>query len=39
VTVPSGIRRDRVLINIIGLLLAMVAIAAGLRAYGYFADW
>lgn len=35
----ASIRRDRVLLNIVGLLLAMVAIAAGLRAYGYFADW
>lgn len=35
----ASIRRDQLLLNVIGLLLAMVAIAAGLRVYGYFADW
>jgi hypothetical protein len=35
----ASIRRDQVLINVIGLLLAMVVTAAGLRTYGYFAEW
>jgi uncharacterized membrane protein YqaE (UPF0057 family) len=35
----ASIRRDQVLRNIIGLMLLMVAIAAVVRAFGYFPDW
>jgi hypothetical protein len=35
----ASIRRDQVLTNIVGLMLAMVAIAAVVRALGYFPDW
>src|SRR5918996_6642247 len=35
----ASIRRDQVLTNIIGLMLGMVAIAAVVRALGYFSDW
>jgi hypothetical protein len=35
----ANIRRDQVLTNIVGLMLAMVAIAAVVRALGYFPDW
>ena len=35
----ASIRRDQVLLNIIGLMLVIVAIAAVLRAFGYFSDW
>jgi uncharacterized membrane protein YqaE (UPF0057 family) len=35
----ANIRRDQVLLNIIGLMLVIVAIAAVLRAFGYFSDW
>lgn len=35
----ANIRRDQVLLNIIGLMLVIVAIAAVVRAFGYFSDW
>ncbi|MCA6112295.1 hypothetical protein [Bradyrhizobium cenepequi] len=35
----ASIRRDRVLTNIIGLMLGIVAIAAVVRALGYFSNW
>jgi hypothetical protein len=35
----ANIRRDQVLLNIIGLMLVVVAIAAVLRASGHFSDW
>lgn len=35
----ASIRRDQVLLNIIGLMLVIVAIAAVLRAFDYFSDW
>lgn len=35
----ANIRRDQVLLNIIGLMLVIVAIADALRAFGYFSDW
>ncbi|MBX9846532.1 MAG: hypothetical protein K2Z80_32465 [Xanthobacteraceae bacterium] len=35
----ASIRRDQVLRNVIGLMLLMVAIAAVVRAFGYFPDW
>ena len=35
----ASIRRDKVLINIVGLMLAIVAVAAIVRDLGYFSDW
>lgn len=35
----ASIRRDQVLLNIVGLMVAIVGVAAALRAYGYFPDW
>lgn len=35
----ANIRRDQVLLNIVGLMVVMVGIATGLRAYGYFSEW
>jgi uncharacterized membrane protein YqaE (UPF0057 family) len=35
----ANIRRDQVLLNIIGLMMVIVAIAAVVRAFGYFSDW
>lgn len=35
----AGIRRDRVLLNIVGLMVLILAAAAALRAFGYFAEW
>lgn len=35
----ATIRRDQVLLNIIGLMLIIVAVAAALRAFGYFPTW
>jgi len=35
----ANIRRDQVLLNIIGLMAVIVGIAAGMRAFGYFSDW
>jgi uncharacterized membrane protein YqaE (UPF0057 family) len=35
----ASIRRDQVIRNIIALMLMMVAVAAGIRALGYFPEW
>ncbi len=35
----ASIRRDQVLLNIIGLMFMMVAIAVLVRALGYFSNW
>lgn len=35
----ATIRRDQVLLNIIGLMLVIVAAAAAVRAFGYFPAW
>jgi hypothetical protein len=35
----ASIRRDQVMLNIIGLMVAMVAVAAVVRVLGYFPDW
>lgn len=35
----ASVRRDQVLLNIVGLMLVIVVAAAALRAFGYFSDW
>ncbi len=35
----ANIRRDQVLLNIVGLMLVILAVATALRAFGYFSDW
>jgi hypothetical protein len=35
----ASIRRDQVIRNVIGLMLAVVMVAAVVRAFGYFPDW
>lgn len=35
----ASIRRDQVMLNIVGLMVAMVAVAAIVRALGYFPGW
>ncbi len=35
----ASIRRDQVLINVIGLMVLIVGVAAGLRIFGYVSDW
>lgn len=35
----TSIRRDQVLRNVVGLMLAIVAVAAAVRALGYFPGW
>lgn len=35
----ASIRRDQVLINVVGLMVLIVGVAAGMRIFGYFSDW